>query len=478
VWKYARISVLVLIAAWGLALLFCLAARSVMFLYLIAASPYLLALYLPCFFWALLCGLAEPAQIGQSSQLADPAPHSSWLLVPGGLVPQAAAFLAALLATAPVSLGVRGVGCRIVYTSSAAEYWLWQGYKGIASQSESRDGIVLRPSVDSTVCMLLPEKDLTSLHDPKHVTQGYAQAARSWFWLLEPDHWDSPRATQIRQKLKSMLGRDFSSYQELQEWWSTNGEDLVWSGRDELLEVHAPSIEELVQTYPNRTDHPTVPTAVERIREAPYLIDSGEELRGTDRDSNVFRAALFDREARLRGLKLAAGDWIDVVTGERERVARESLGRLFGTERSTRAEWESVLDVNRSRVPWRMSRFEARQWVALIHRYGGNDPYRTRYVKALREQTGLNHSTPEEFIPWLETPENTRGDEWLKARDHVNALPDEQNRDNTTSRAMTRLTGITDRAFDSPEAWAIWWRVHRSTLTLSEDGRRLVTGRN
>ena len=46
--------------------------------------------------------------------------------------------------------------------------------------------------------------------------------------------------------------------------------------------------------------------------------------------------------------------------------------------------------------------------------YGQTEPYRTRYVEKLWEATGLTYS-----IPWLENPENTRQDEWRRARDLV-----------------------------------------------------------
>jgi hypothetical protein len=49
------------------------------------------------------------------------------------------------------------------------------------------------------VCGVIDREDLLTLNDPKQVTIGYANAARAWFWLIDPDEWESPRSKEIRR---------------------------------------------------------------------------------------------------------------------------------------------------------------------------------------------------------------------------------------------------------------------------------------
>ena len=484
VWKYSGLSLLVLISIWTLATVASLAQQSLLAVYLIGGLPSFLLLWMPCVLWAMMCGLAEQpvTQKTQSSPLQPaftspkPPPPSSWKLVSLSLVPQALAFLAALLATAPVSLGLHGVGCLHYYSTNAAEYWFWQAYKGIGSRSESSDRMTFRPAVDSSACVVMNHKEMASLQDPKQLTLGYTEAARSWYWLIDPDEWESTRTKEIRLELARLLGRDFSSYAELKEWWERNNQHLFWSGTDERLEVREPSVQDLANPYAYHLKHPmTLGSAVEYIRQQPHALDP-ESATGKIEDG-TFRAVLFDREARLQGLKLAAGDRIEVLTGERGRVAKEFLESVIGKQFATKVEWLNFMGQGTPPVPWRMSRASAQQWVAVIQLYGGTEPYRQHDVEELREQTGLNYSTPEEFVPWLQNPENARQEEWQKARDLANDLSDDRRPQAGAIFAMGWLKSMTDQSFDFPHEWAQWWQNNHANLTLSADGRKLVTGR-
>lgn len=484
VWRYSGLSLLVLLSIWTLATVASLAHQSLLAVYLIGSLPSFLLLWMPCVLWAMMYGLAEQpiTQKTESSTLqaafTSPRPTSisSWKLLTLSLVTQACALLAALLATAPVSLGLQGVGCLHYYSANAAEYWFWQAYKGIGRRSESADRMIFRPAVDSGACVVINQKEMASLQDPKQLTLGYTEAARSWYWLIDPDEWESTRTKEIRQELVRLLGRDFSSYAELREWWALNNEHLFWSGTDERLEVREPGVQDLANPYAYHLKHPMTPvSAVEYIRQQPHALDPESET-GKITDGNL-RAVLLDREVRLRGLKLAAGDWIEVLTGKRARIAKEFLERVIGKQYATKVEWLNFLGQGIPPVPWRMSRASAQEWVAVIQLYGGTEPYRQHDVEELREQTGLNYSTPEEFIPWLQNTENTRQEEWQKARELANDLYDDRNPHAGDSFAMGWLKSITDQSFDSAQEWVQWWQDNHANLTLSADGRKLVTGR-
>jgi hypothetical protein len=189
----------------------------------------------------------------------------------------------------------------------------------------------------------------------------------------------------------------------------------------------------------------------------------------------VSHLTLPDREERLRGLKLAAADHIAILSGKRDRDAREFLERLTGQNFATKLEWQNFFAGNPP-APWNMSRDAAQGWIGLIHLYGQTEPYHTRYVVSLREATGLNYFAPEDYIPWLQNPDNSRQQEWLKARDLVGDLMD-TNPLATLRQAMSVLKLITDQAFDSPETWVKWWQENHSTVSLSTNGRKLTVRR-
>ena len=484
IWRYARNSLLVLLLlSGGYAFLGILLSKSPFILvYLVSYMIYgVPVLWIPCLFWSLLSGLAEAPAAQQAQAVSPQTPaatqqtktFASWKLGLLVLAAQSCVLLPALLATSPTSLGFRGVGCTSAYSTIPAEYWFWQAYKGVRSRSQSSDGIIFRPATDSSVCIVIDGKSMSFWSDPKQITLGYAEAARSWFWLIEPDEWESTRTKEIRLELTRLLGKEFSSYADLEKWWNQNNEHLVWSGKDEFLEVHEATPQELAHSYTYRLAHPpTVLTAVETFRVHSYLASSQMASGKVEELTGSFHAALYDREARLRGLKLAAGDFIDVLNGERERRAREFLESVTGKRFATKAEWENFFSGNPP-PPWTMNRASAQEWIGLIGLYGQTEPYRTRYVEKLREATGLTYSTPEEFIPWLENPENTRQDEWRRARDLLGDLQGTDPRYGL-DHAMSVLRMITGQSFGSSENWIEWWQAKRTRLILSTDGAKLV----
>jgi hypothetical protein len=377
--------------------------------------------------------------------------------------------LPALWTASPWPLGLRGIGCVDAAYTKPAEYWFWQAYKGIGAPSKFSNRLIYRLAANPHVCGVIDREDLLTLNDPKQVTIGYANAARAWFWLIDPDEWESPRSKEIRQELTLLLGREFSSYRELQDWWDQNNKHLVWSGRDEFLEVHEPTMSEMAHRYYTVTSM----SPVEIIRVHLYQLEPGPATDALQ-SGQVSGLTFFDREERLRGLKLAAADQIAILSGQRERDAREFLERLTGQNFATKAEWQNFFTGNPP-APWNMSRDSAQSWIGLIHLYGQTEPYHTRYLVSLREATGLTYSAPEDYIPWLQNPDNTRQQEWLKARQLADDLPDASLLG--TRHTMSVLKVITDQSFDSPATWVNWWQQNHSTVSLSPNGRKLTSRR-
>jgi hypothetical protein len=92
--------------------------------------------------------------------------------------------------------------------------------------------MILRPSVDASACVLLDEKAIAQMNDPQELSRGYVAAARTWAWLIDPEQWDSERTKHIRKELTRLLGRDFSSYAELEAWWEKTAS--TWHGRAQM----------------------------------------------------------------------------------------------------------------------------------------------------------------------------------------------------------------------------------------------------
>jgi hypothetical protein len=456
-----------------------LAKNPLIIVYFIYWVPYFLpGFWLLCLPWAVLSGLAEQPGVRQTEQTRSPL--APWLpqLLPGpatwkvlllGLAAQPFILLPALWTTSPWPLGLHGIGCVEAHYTNPAEYWFRRAYKGIGSHSEVSNRLIYRLAANPHVCGVIDREDLLKVNDPKQVTIGYANAVRAWLWLIDGDQWDGPRSKEIRQELTLLLGREFSCYQELKDWWNQNNKRLVWSGRNELLEVHEPTISDMAHRYYTLTSM----SPVETIRLHSYQLEPGPATDALHA-GQLYTLSLFDREERLRGLKLAAADQIAILSGQRERNAREFLERLTGRNFATKADWQNFFSGNPP-APWNMSRESAQSWIGLIYLYGKTEPYHTRYLADLREATGLNYSAPEDYIPWLQNPDHTRQQEWLKARELADDLPDAN--PHGVRDTMFVLKIITDQSFGSPATWVKWWQENHSTVSLSSNGRKLTVER-
>ena len=483
-WKYSKFAALVLVAIWGFLVMIGISARNFFVVFVIEAAPYLFLLWVACFFWAFLYGWS--AQFPAAASLSEHAPVSrrparvaELTIISFTALGQIGALLAGLLATAPVSLGVHGIGCLNVYSSMPSEYWFWQGYKGISSEVTIENRIVFRPAADSSACVSTPTQ---GMNDPPSVEVGYLSAARAWFWLIDPEQWASDRTSQFRREIARLLGRDFSSYDELRSWWEQNSGSLVWSAQDQLLEVHKVDQWGLASPYTYHQQHPGARrSVVEQVRERgpQWFGASGPDPvpSATGRDfDDQFLSPAFDLEARLRGLKLYLADSMEVLTGERQRRTREFLRNITERDFATENEWQNALDQIRSTNPWQMSLFEAQDWVSLI-RKNRNTIREAGTLAGLQKKTGLNYASLEDFVPWLENPENTRAQDWEKASAMINdlCLDDRGYQYHCPLRTLATLKELTGKTFDSTKEWVRWWQDNRANLVLSEDGRRLVT---
>jgi hypothetical protein len=95
-------------------------------------------------------------------------------------------------------------------------------------------------------------------------------------------------------------------------------------------------------------------------------------------------------------------------------------------------------------------------------------------------ETAQNYSSLDEFVPWLENPDNTRREEWEIAGRQIKDAYEGQDFNSPLSHkrwAMGWLKDTTDQTCDMPEQWVRWWQENRSNLTLSEDGLRLISKR-
>jgi hypothetical protein len=485
IWKYSGLAALIIVGIWAFLVTIGISARVYFVIFVVAAIPYLFFFWIACFFWALLYGwsaqihaAASPSEDASVSH--TPARLTEWKIVCLTAIGQIGALLGGLLATAPVALGFHGIGCLNVYSSKSAEYWFWKGYKGISSEVSIETRILLRPAVDSSACVSIPTQ---GMNDPPSIEQGYLYAARSWFWLIDPEQWDSERIREIRRELARLLGRDFSSYDELRSWWEQHSGSLVWSSEDRLLEIPKTDEWDLANPYAYRQRHPRVGlSVVEEVRELGpqwlwgwgYGLDPVPSATGRDFD-DMLRSAAFDREARLQGLKLYVADSIEILTGERRRRTREFLRNMTGSDFETEVEWRNALDQIRSTNPWQMSLLEAQDLVSLIHR-NRNTIREPRTLAALQERTGLNYANLEDFVPWLENPENTRSHDWEKASGMISGLClDDKGQVGCPTRTTAILKELTGKTFDSPEEWVQWWHDNRTSLVLSGDGRILAT---
>jgi hypothetical protein len=475
-WRYLKYSIGVLFVALGLASPILM---GIWFLYFPLAFLAHATVFLPPLVtWAVLyvCStrdLTAPSDHRLSSYQPVRLPRPSSKIVWWGAAGQVGALLAGLLATVPISLGSHGIGCRNVSSADVTEYWFWKAYKGFGSEVSSGSRKILRLAVDPSVCMSLDQRGTISISNPRLISDGYVAAARAWSWLIDPEQWDTERTRQTRKELTRLLGRDFSSYQELEAWWKQNNRNLVWSGTDELLEVRerdflAPADQDAYQLRQFDAQRFVVPNHLSE----PWIF--GPKPVGGVSGYPEFTALYFDREARTRELRLDVADLIVILSGEQQRRIQEYLHNHFKEDFSTKEEWHRFFAQIPRPHPWHMTRSEAQEWIRLIRVDGDKPVFRVQSVSNLHVETGLNYSRLEDFVIWLQNPENTRGEEWEKGEQVVRAYDGPEPISNKRM-ALDWLKLITDQTFDSPEDWVLWWQENHSNLVLSADGRKLAS---
>jgi hypothetical protein len=480
IWRYLKYSLAVLFVALGLASPF---VMGIWFLYFPLFFLGYAAVFLPPLLsWVVLYvryvqtpmqTTAPPAQrvsAYQPLRLARPSSRIVWWSAAG----QIGALLAALSSMVPASLGFHGIGCRSVSPTDATQYWFWKAYKGFASEVNSGSRMILRPAVNPKACMFLDERSKAFINEPRVISDGYVAAARAWAWLIDPEQWDSERTRQIQKELTRLLGRDFSSYQELEAWWNQNNQNLVWSGSGELLEVRKrdSQVPENHDVYQLRQLDVGRIVGQSRLSE-PWTF--GPKPVGGFSSYPYVNAFPFDNEARFRAMKLDVADLIVIVSGEQQRRIEEYLHSRFKQDFSTKEEWLKFFAQIPRPYPWRVTRVEAQEWIGSLRVFGDKLAFRSQSVRNLQFQTGLTYSNLEDFMVWLENPENTRGEEWSKGEQVVRDAYDYPGPFSSKCLALDWLKLLTDQTFDSPEQWVQWWEKNHSNLVLSADGRKLVT---
>jgi hypothetical protein len=150
-WKYSKTAALVIGAIWLCLVAIGISARNYFVIFVIVGFPYLVPFWIACLSWAFLYSRSVQLPAGFSASEKVPAPYqparpAGWIIVSFAALGQMCAFSAGLLATAPVSLGLHGIGCLNVYSSKASEYWFWKAYKGISSETTVENRIIIRPS--------------------------------------------------------------------------------------------------------------------------------------------------------------------------------------------------------------------------------------------------------------------------------------------------------------------------------------------
>jgi hypothetical protein len=479
IWRYLKYSLAVLFVALGLASPF---VMGIWFIYFpVAFLTYAVVFLPPLSSWVVLYvryvqtpmqTTAPPAQrvsAYQPLRLARPNSRIVWW----GAAGQVGALLAGLSSMVPASLGLHGIGCRSVSPTDATQYWFWKAYKGFASEVNSGSRMILRPAVNPKACMFVDERSKAFISEPRVISDGYVAAARAWAWLIEPEQWDSERTRQIRKELTRLLGRDFSSYQELEAWWNQNNQNLVWSGTGELLEVRKrdSQVPENHDVYQLRQLDVGLVVGQSRLSE-PWTF--GPKPVGGFSSYPYVNPFPFDNEARFRAMKLDVADLIVIVSGEQQRRIDEYLHSRFKQDFSTREEWQKFFAQIPRPYPWRVTRVEAQEWIGTLRVFGDKPAFRIQSVGNLQFQTGLTYSNLADFMVWLQNPENTLGEEWVKGEKTLAAY-DGPGPFSSKRLALDWLKLLTDQTLDSPEQWVQWWEKNHSNLVLSADGRKLVS---
>jgi len=417
--RYSALSAVVVVACFVLLVITVIVARIPNGIILWAGFPLPLVMaWILCLPWVFLYLWSTPLpgrpNVSQSAvaPLVFPA---DWVIVSLSMLALFATWPAGLFATSPVQLGWNGVGCAQWQSSQPYEYWFWKGYKGVSREVLNEDPIIFRPAVNPNFCITVPAQ---KLRDRESIDRGYRLAARTWIYLIDPDQWESESTRVMRDGVARLIGHDFSSYEELTSWWEQNSEFLTWSDEDHWLEIHKTDWQ---IAHPNARSLPPEESVVERIRNRGPVWFYWSDFQVND--VGLFGSATFDREAKLRGLKLFVADSIEVLTGDRQRRTREYLLRLTGKEYTTEGEWYGALHAVRFNDPRYNESQKATGMVADL---------------CLRPQSGIH-------CP-------------------VAAL-----------KVLKELTGNT---FDSPEQWVQWWRNNARRIELSRDGRTLLTRRD
>jgi hypothetical protein len=154
---------------------------------------------------------------------------------------------------------------------------------------------------------------------------------------------------------------------------------------------------------------------------------------------------------------LYAADSIQILTGERPRRVQDFLRRFTGQHFSTEAEWNEFFAQEPQPNPWRTSREGAQNLVSLIRQHGGDPNYES--PSSLRMETAQNYSSLDEFVAWLENPDNTRREEWEIAGRQIKDAYEGQDFNSPLSHkrwAMGWLKDTTDQTYDMPEQWVRW----------------------
>jgi hypothetical protein len=417
---YSGILALAIIACFILLVIYTMVAQIPGGVFLWALFPLSLVLvWIYCFPWVPLYLWSTP--VATAPATTAPLPESIARPVRAAIVALSVAGLLAalpvgLLATSPFNLGLHGVGCVMSLSSQPSEYWFWKGYKGVSHEVLNEDPIIFRPTVIPTFCIVIPHQ---KLDDPAAIREGYVLAARTWFWLIDPEQWESDRTLEIRGNLSHLIGHYFSTYDELSAWWEENNQYLAWSAADQLLEVQKTDWQ---MAHPNAWTPPLTLCAVERLRrDGPRWLDQPAiQFSQFGPPELLFGSAVLDPEARLRGLKLYVADSVDVLMGERQRRIHDYLVSLTGKDYATAEEWTQALNQVRGNDP----RFTAWQNATVM------------VVDLCLEDHGAIHCPRQ------------------------------------TLKTLKLLTG---NSFDSPAQWAQWWHDNRANVALSGDGRTLVT---
>lgn len=416
---YSSICAGVIVACFILLVIYAIVSRMPNGLLLWAAFPLpQIIAWIDCSLWAALYLWSMPATTTLPAiTLPMPARPAHSVIVALALVALSAAGLlaalpVALLTTSPPSLGRNGIGCVASISSQPFEYWFWKGYKGFSSEVVAENQIIFRPAVNASFCILIPNQK----YDPVAMRAGYLLAARTWFWLIDPEQWESARTREIRANLAGLIGHDFSSYDELSAWWEENNQYLAWNTGNHRLEIYKVDWQ---IGHPPLLTAPLKLSVIEEIRrDGPkWLIQPPDRIGPPE--LSWFGSAIFDPEARLRGLKLYVADGVDILTGERQRRVHDYLVGLTGTDYATADGWSAALhtDLGDPRYPtWQV----AMTMVSDL---------------CLEGKEGFHCPTP-------------------------------------TLKALKLLTG---NDFDSPAQWLHWWQDNRDNVALSDDGRTLVT---